>query len=299
MSALQTLELELADDLLRLAILLALTLAVAFFVAAELAVVSASRTQIRDLAEHASEPLQRLAAQQVQDAQQHLEHYLSVTQTGTTAGSLLLGWVGEGATVHWIEPWTARLPFGHLPSVLTAHSIAVALAFLLVTYVEITVGELVPKVLATNAPERTALLLIGPLRFCSALFWPLLVILNGSVRLLTGSVKRRPMGSALPPSQAPLIQTDPHSVLVDGALDLATLNEKLGLSLPANPAYRTLAGFLINQLDRVPAQGERLLWCELELEAARVEDGRLVTVLLRRVTRPLTAPQPEAVPDLV
>lgn len=295
LNCLHSLEIELASSLLRLSMLLTLTLAIAFFVAAELSLVSASRSQIYQLTQHISEPSTAKAAQLVQQAQKNLQHYLSITQTGTTAFSLLLGWLGEGATVHWIEPWINCLPIGKLPAMVTAHSIALVVAFLLVTYVEIVLGELIPKVLAANAPERTALLLIRPLQICSYLFWPLLVILNGTVKLLTGSVIDHNAEPELPPSMQPFIQTDPHTVLVSGVIELTTVNELLGLTLPTSSAYRTLAGFMIHHLGRLPVQGERLLWGELELEVAHRVAERLETVLLRQVTRPLFDYQAEAV----
>lgn len=295
MTHLQTIELEVAESVGRLAVLLTLILVVAFFVAAELALVSASKGEMQHLADQAEDPRKRKAAQRVRDAQNRLEHYLSVTQTGTTAGSLLLGWLGEGATVHWIEPWTNRF-LGHLPAMLTAHSIAVAIAFLLVTYVEIALGELIPKVLAANAPEQTALALIQPLQWCSYLFWPLLVILNGTVQLLTGWVARKPQTLALPLSQTPLVQTDPYSVAVPGGLELDALNAQLALNLPPSAAYSTISGFLIHHLGHFPQVGERLLWDELELEAAQMAEHRLETIVIRRVTQPLVKlPQPEPV----
>jgi CBS domain containing-hemolysin-like protein len=297
LNSLQNLEIEVASSVLRLVVLLALTLAIAFFVASELSLVSAKRESIYRLTHQASSPKQAKAAELVLHAQDNLQHYLSVTQTGTTAGSLLLGWLGEGATVHWIEPWINWLPIGSLPAIVTAHSIAAVVAFLLVTYVEIVLGELIPKVLATNAPERTALLLIRPLQICSMVFWPLLVILNASVRLLTGGISRQKYQLELPSSSTPIVQSDPHTVTVSGVLELNTVNELLGLSLPHSSAYRTLAGFMIHHKGRVPAQGERLVWGELELEAASVVGDRLETVLLRQVTRPLFAPQAQAEPS--
>lgn len=293
LNSLQSLEIQLAETLLRMVILLVLTLAIAFFVAAEISLVSASHEQIYHLTQQ-TEPSKAKAAQLVHHAQNNLQQYLSVTQTGTTAGSLLLGWLGEGATVHWIEPWVNWLPIGKLPAIMTSHSIAIVVAFLLVTYVEIALGELVPKVLATNAPERTALMLIRPLQICSYLFWPILVLLNGTVRLLTGWVTHQ-SSIPLPPSPATIVQTDLHSVMVSGVLELGTVNELLGLSLPTSNAYRTLAGFMIHHLGRLPAEGELLVWGELELEAASLVDERLETILLRMVTRPLFAEQVDAV----
>ncbi|MEG3956942.1 CNNM domain-containing protein [Microcoleus sp. herbarium2] len=233
-------------------------------------------------------------AELVHQAQTNIPHYLSVTQTGTIAGSLLLGWLGEGATVHWIEPWIDKWPIGHLSAVLTAHSIAVPAAFILVTYVEIVLGELTPKVLATHAPERTALLLMPALELCSKLLWPLIAILNGTVRLLTDWITSKESQPLLPPSQATLVQKDAHSALISGNWEVTAVNEKLGLNLPTNQAYQTIAGFAIHNLGKMPNQGDRLLWGELEIEAENVVEGSLETVLLRQVTRPLfETQQPE------
>jgi CBS domain containing-hemolysin-like protein len=219
-----------------------------------------------------------------------------VTQTGTTAGSLLLGWLGEGATVHWIEPWIDKLPIGHLSAVLTAHSIAVPAAFIFVTYVEIVLGELIPKVLATHAPERTALLLMPALELCSKLLWPLLAILNGTVRLLTGWITSKEPQPLLSPFQATFVQKDAHSALISGNWEVTAVNEKLRLNLPTNQAYQTIAGFVIHNLGKMPNQGDRLLWGELEIEVESVVEGSLETVLLRQVTRPLfETQQPELV----
>lgn len=276
--------------------LLGLTLLIAFFVASELALVSADRHQIRQLARLSDSESRVKTAQLVQQAQNNLPHYLSVTQTGTTAGSLLLGWLGEGATVHWIEPWIDKLPLGQFPAMLTAHAIAVPVAFIFVTYVEIVLGELIPKVLATHAPERTALLLIKPLQLCSNLLWPLLAILNGTVRLLTGWITSKKSQPLLSPSEATLVQKDAHSALLSGGWEVTAVNEKLGLKLPTNEAYQTIAGFMIHFLGKLPTQGERLLWDELEIEAANVVEGSLETVLIRQVTRPLfETKQPEFV----
>ncbi len=276
--------------------LLGLTLLIAFFVASELALVSADRHQIRQLAQLSDSPKTAKIAELIHQAQNNIPHYLSVTQTGTTAGSLLLGWLGEGATVHWIEPWIDKLPIGHFPAMLTAHSIAVPTAFILVTYVEIVLGELIPKVLANHAPERTALLLMPALETCSKLLWPLLAVLNGTVRLLTGWITSKQSEPLLPDSEATIIEKDAHSALISGIWEVTAVNQKLGLNLPTNEAYQTIAGFMIHNLGKMPAQGDRLLWGELEIEAENVVEGSLETVLLRQVTRPLfEAQHPELV----
>jgi len=275
--------------------LLGLTLLIAFFVASELALVSADRHQIRQLAQLRDRPNAK-TAELVHQAQKNIPHYLSVTQTGTTAGSLLLGWLGEGATVHWIEPWIDKLAIGHFPAMLTAHAIAVPAAFILVTYVEIVLGELIPKVLANHAPERTALLLMPALEICSKILWPLLTVLNGTVRLLTGWITSKKSEPLLSAYEATLVEKDAHSALIPGIWEVTAVNEKLGLNLPTNQAYQTIAGFMIHNLGKIPNQGELLLWGELEIEAANVVEGSLETVLLRQVTRPLfETQQPELV----
>lgn len=135
MTALETFEIETAETLVRLSVLLIFVLFVAFFVAAELAIVSASKGEIDSLARQTDHPGTQKAARLVQKAQNNLGQYLSVTQTGTTAGSLVLGWLGEGATVHWVELWIDLLPIGHISAMITTHTIASAIAFLIVTYV--------------------------------------------------------------------------------------------------------------------------------------------------------------------
>lgn len=288
MNALETFEIQTAETLVRLAVLLIFVVFVAFFVAAELAIVSASKGEIDTLASQSDNPRTQKTAQLVQHAQNNLGRYLSVTQTGTTAGSLLLGWLGEGATVHWIEPWIRLLPIPQISMMITTHTIATAIAFLIVTYVEIVLGELVPKVLAAHAPERTALSLIRPLQICSYLFFPALVILNGTVHLLTGWITNRDQLS-----ETEFIRKDDHTVLVSGITDIATLNEQLDLSLPASSAYRTVAGFMIHHLKGVPVTGDRLQWGELEFEATRVVENQVEALLVRQVTRPLLQAEPE------
>jgi len=191
LNVVHSLEIGITETLINLLILIFLVLVVAFFVAAELSLVASSREQIAHWSEQTEDPLKAKTALLVQAAQSNLQHYFSITQTGTTAGSLLLGWLGEGATVHWIEPWISWLPLGKLPVHITAHAIAIVVAFFLVTYIEILLGELVPKVLTANAPEKTALLLIQPLRLCDFLLSPFLFLLNNNVRLLTGWLIRK------------------------------------------------------------------------------------------------------------
>jgi CBS domain containing-hemolysin-like protein len=135
-----------------------------FFVAAEFALVKVRSTRIDELAQQGS-----LQARVAQREMQNLDAYLSVTQIGITIASLGLGWVGEPAFAHVIEPLFRSL--GSF-SMTAAHGVAVFVAFLLITYLHIVFGELAPKWLAIQRAERVALWVSLPLRLFYWLFYP-------------------------------------------------------------------------------------------------------------------------------
>src|SRR5437763_3871327 len=134
--------------LLRLFAILLLVAANAFFVAAEFALVSIRDTRLQQLVDQ-----KRLGARTVQRLHLHLDQLLSAVQFGVTLTSLGLGWIGEGALAAMIEPSLKGLPHG----VYWAHAIATTLAFAIISYLHVTLGELVPKSLALQKAERVAL----------------------------------------------------------------------------------------------------------------------------------------------
>src|SRR5690606_37665696 len=161
----------------RLALALLLVLANAFFVAAEFALVGARRTRIDALAEEGSR-----RAKLARTAIQNLDHYISGTQLGITLASLGLGWVGETTIAVIIRqafdglapPWNA----------VAAHGVAGTIAFSLITFMHIVLGELAPKSLALLFPEKTSMWTAGPLIGFSRLLGPFIALLNGSAHLL-------------------------------------------------------------------------------------------------------------------
>lgn len=161
----------------RLAIVMALVLANGFFVAAEFALVAARKTRIDTLVEQGNR-----RAQITQEALHHLDRYISGTQLGITLASLGLGWVGEGAIASILiqvfddlgDPWR----------VLAAHSVAVPIAFAIITFLHIVLGELAPKSLALLHPEGVSLWTAGPLVVFSRILSPFIVVLNGAANLL-------------------------------------------------------------------------------------------------------------------
>jgi magnesium and cobalt exporter, CNNM family len=152
-----------------------------FFVAAEFAMVAVRRSRLEQLA---SDGHRR--ARSALDVLAHLDAYIAACQLGITMASLGLGWIGEPALAHLLEPFLVR----HLGAtgILAADGVAVAISFSLITALHIVLGELAPKGLALQYPERTTLFVTTPLRvFHRALRWPILTlnaIGNGVLRLL-------------------------------------------------------------------------------------------------------------------
>jgi len=171
----------LMDTLIRLGVVLLLVFANGFFVATEFALVSVRRTRIDQLVNEGNQ-----AARPVQRALDHLNDYISATQLGITMASLALGWVGEPALAHLIEPvvylWPAPV------AAATAYTLSVAVAFATITFLHIVLGELAPKTVALQRAETTALVVAWPVTLFLRLFWPAIWLLNTTgnrvVRLL-------------------------------------------------------------------------------------------------------------------
>jgi CBS domain containing-hemolysin-like protein len=130
----------------------------AFFVAAEFSIVSVRRSRISQLVSQGD-----VQAKTVQQLQRSLDRLLSTTQLGITLSSLALGWIGESTMAVIIGLWPGQFaPAGeNLRSQAMAHTIAIPLAFFLVAYLQIVLGELCPKSVAMLYPERLARFL-GP-----------------------------------------------------------------------------------------------------------------------------------------
>ena len=171
---------------LRLAAVALLVLANAFFVAAEFSLVAARRTRIEAMIKRGDRRAQAALA-----VMQNITRYISGTQLGITLTSLGLGWVGEPALA---EP-LARL-FAGLPQPLAtaaAHGAAVTLAFILITFMHVVLGELVPKGLALLDPETLGRWLARPLTLFTVVTNPFIWLLNSSATGLLRLFGARPM----------------------------------------------------------------------------------------------------------
>jgi CBS domain containing-hemolysin-like protein len=186
--------------LLRLFLILLLVAANAFFAAAEFALVSVRDTRIQQLIE-----ARRIGARTVQRLRQDLDGVVNGVQLGITLTSLTLGWVGEPLLAAMVENAIGQTP--HV--VLYAHSIAIVLAFSLITYLHVILGELVPKTLALQRAERVALAVAAPMDVFLTIARPFLFVMRrsgGFVLRLFGSPEPR-KGAVHSPDELKLIVT--------------------------------------------------------------------------------------------
>jgi CBS domain containing-hemolysin-like protein len=141
-------------------LVLFLVLANGFFVAAEFALVGVRRSRVETSAAGGD-----LRARRLLTLLDNLNAYISATQLGITMASLALGWVGEPVFAHLLET-----PLKGVVSEVTLHTISFAIAFSIITFLHIVLGELAPKTLALERAESVALLISWPMQVFYKLF---------------------------------------------------------------------------------------------------------------------------------
>ena len=167
------------DIFLRLLSVLLLIAINGFFVMTEFSMVSVRRSRINQLVEAGD-----VQAQTVQSLQRSIERLLSTTQLGITLSSLALGWIGENTMAVLVASLIARFPIPNDTAEFLGHTFAIPIAFILIAYLQIVLGELCPKSLALLYSENLARFL-APFSLAIARFFnPFIWILNQSTRLL-------------------------------------------------------------------------------------------------------------------
>jgi CBS domain containing-hemolysin-like protein len=175
------------SDWVGIAWLVVLLLGNAFFVAAEFAVISARRSQIEPLAESG-----KASAKTALWAMEHATLMLATSQLGITICSLLILNVSEPAIHHLLE-----IPLG-----LTGWSeevigvLSFVIAMLLVSYLHVVLGEMVPKNLSFSVPDQAVLLLAPPLVFFGKVFKPFIIVLNATANLVLRLFRVEPKSEA-------------------------------------------------------------------------------------------------------
>ena len=137
----------------------------AFFVAGEYALVTVRRTRMKELADEGSR-----TARSVVKITSDPPHFIAAMQLGVTLTSLAIGALGERVLSEFFDQWLATV-------------LAVLLAFLIITFLHVVVGELVPKGIALSYSERVALAVSAPVRLFFFVFKPLIWVLQRSSEL--------------------------------------------------------------------------------------------------------------------
>lgn len=165
-------------------VIVLLLLVNAFFVVAEFAIVGVPRSAI-DARASRNDRLARLV-QGVLDEPRRKDLYIATAQVGITVASLGLGMYGEHVVADWILDAIGDSTWARW---LAAHGFASVVAVSILTYFHIVIGEMLPKSLALQAPERIALWLTPPMLWIQTLIYPFVIVLNG-----IGNAILRPFG---------------------------------------------------------------------------------------------------------
>lgn len=189
-----------------------LLLSNAFFVASEFSMVKVRKTRMEELSKNGNSTAD-VALEQIDD----LDKFVAAVQLGVTISSLGLGWVGEATLAHLIEPIFAFLP--QLAQGVAVHTISVSVAFALMTFMHVAIGELVPKSIALQYTESTALFVARPMSFITTIFHPFIWLLNGFGNLLLKMMRIPHPKSSLAHS------TEELDMLVDASFKEGVLNE--------------------------------------------------------------------------
>jgi len=161
---------------------LSLVLLNGFFVAAEFALVKLRATRAPELAKKHG-----LRGKILLKVHHKLDAYLSACQLGITLASLGLGWVGEPAFAHLITPFLQLIGISNIELI---HTLAFVLAFSVISFLHIVVGELAPKTLAIRNPEQLALITAVPLYIFYWIMYPAIYLLNASSNLTLRFLKQ-------------------------------------------------------------------------------------------------------------
>ncbi len=159
-----------------------------FFVAAEFSLIKIRKTRLAEMADDGNN-----RAAVALEVASRIDAYLSASQLGITLASLGLGWLGEPAIASLLEPAFRKLGLG---ASVYVHTAAVVLAFIMITYLHIVLGELVPKSLAIQRVETIALGTAGLLKLFRRLFYPVIWTLNKVAAFTLGILDIKPGNEA-------------------------------------------------------------------------------------------------------
>lgn len=184
-----------------------------FFVASEFAMVKVRKTRIEQLVNEGN-----FNAKIALEALKDLDKFIAAVQLGVTISSIGLGWVGEGTLAHIIEPLFSFLP--GISQNIATHTMSVSIAFALITFFHVVLGELIPKSIALEYTEKTALWVAKPMQILTYIFNPFIWLLNGF-----GNLVLKAMNIPHSHKGALVHSTEELDMLVNASYDGGVLNE--------------------------------------------------------------------------
>src|SRR6478752_267599 len=194
--------------LLRVFLILLLVAANAFFAAAEFSLVSVRDTRIQQLI-----AARRIGARIVQKLHRNLNEVVNGVQLGVTIVSLTLGWVGEPLLAQMMLGPVQDLPHASV----YAHGIAIFVSFVLITFLHVILGELVPKSLALQRAEQVALAVAAPMEVFLTLTRPVIFIMSKSAGWVLRIFRLRKM------RQGPVHSADEVKLIVSASRELGQI----------------------------------------------------------------------------
>jgi CBS domain containing-hemolysin-like protein len=184
-----------------------------FFVAAEFALVAVRRTRVEEMVNQG-----KTGAKAVADAVAHLDRSIAATQLGITLASIALGFVAEPALAAVLAPVLGFLP--DQVAFVSRHALAVFLAFSLVTFLHVVFGELMPKAVALQSPDQTALVVAPPLNVFSRATRAVVYVMNGTGNWLLKRLGYTPSGT-----EGHVHSVEELRMLVEGTEEAGLLDE--------------------------------------------------------------------------
>lgn len=182
-----------------------------FFVSAEFAIVRARRAKIEQLTKDGNVDA-KLALKALED----MNFFIAAVQVGVTIASIGIGWFGSPTIEKMMDPILSNLPSSY---VYLTHTITAVVAFLVVTFLHVVIGEQVPKCIALQYPEKISLYVAKPMDIFMTIskpfVWVLNVACNGILRLFR-----------IPVSTARVVHTiEDLDLMVNTSYDEGVLNE--------------------------------------------------------------------------
>ena len=184
----------------------------AFFVSAEFAVVRARKAKIEQMTKEGNVDA-KLALKALED----VNFFIAAVQVGVTIASIGIGWFGSPTVEKMLNPILGNVHSGHA---YIAQAVTAAIAFLVITFLHVVIGEQVPKCIALQFPEKIALYVAKPMNLFMAISKPFVWLLNKSCNGIL-RILRVPIN----PSLKTVHTIDDLDLLVETSYDEGVLNE--------------------------------------------------------------------------